>query len=74
MLVAHRGAGRNRTDEWRFCRPLPYHLATAPMLWANNLARLLSQPQGRCGRSCGHSISGPPVAFITMAFIDLLLY
>ena len=25
-----RGAGRNRTDEWRFCRPLPYHLATAP--------------------------------------------
>src|SRR6266550_477232 len=25
-----RGAGRNRTDESRFCRPLPYHLATAP--------------------------------------------
>src|SRR5690349_4760056 len=25
-----RGADRNRTDEWRFCRPLPYHLATAP--------------------------------------------
>src|SRR5512132_2790237 len=27
---AARGADRNRTDEWRFCRPLPYHLATAP--------------------------------------------
>src|SRR5712691_2838352 len=26
----HRGAGRNRTVGWRFCRPLPYHLATAP--------------------------------------------
>ncbi len=26
-----RGAGRIRTAEWRFCRPLPYHLATAPM-------------------------------------------
>ena len=25
-----RGAGRDRTAEWRFCRPLPYHLATAP--------------------------------------------
>ena len=25
-----RGAGRSRTAEWRFCRPLPYHLATAP--------------------------------------------
>ena len=25
-----RGAGRNRTVGWRFCRPLPYHLATAP--------------------------------------------
>ena len=25
-----KGADRNRTDEWRFCRPLPYHLATAP--------------------------------------------
>ena len=25
-----RGAGRIRTAEWRFCRPLPYHLATAP--------------------------------------------
>src|SRR5439155_23823784 len=28
--LARRGAGRNRTDEQRFCRPLPYHLATAP--------------------------------------------
>jgi hypothetical protein len=25
-----RGAGQIRTAEWRFCRPLPYHLATAP--------------------------------------------
>ena len=24
------GAGQDRTDEWRFCKPLPYHLATAP--------------------------------------------
>src|SRR6185295_5905525 len=28
--VGARGAGRIRTAEWRFCRPLPYHLATAP--------------------------------------------
>src|SRR5438876_12236808 len=28
--LSPRGAGRNRTDESRFCRPLPYHLATAP--------------------------------------------
>ena len=24
------GEGRNRTDEWSFCRALPYHLATPP--------------------------------------------
>ena len=24
------GGGRNRTDEWGFCRALPYHLATPP--------------------------------------------
>ena len=24
------GAGGNRTHEYRFCRPVPYHLATAP--------------------------------------------
>src|SRR5207302_11442064 len=24
------GDGRDRTGEWRFCRPLPYHLATSP--------------------------------------------
>src|SRR6266545_7074579 len=30
IIVYGRGAGRNRTDESRFCRPLPYHLATAP--------------------------------------------
>ena len=32
-----RGAGRNRTGEWEFCRLLPYHLATAPRdrkLWS----------------------------------------
>jgi threonine dehydratase len=29
-LGARRGAGRNRTGEWEFCRLLPYHLATAP--------------------------------------------
>ena len=27
------------------------------MLWANNLARLSRQPQGRCGRFCGHYAS-----------------
>ncbi len=27
---ANRGADRSRTGEWRFCKPLPYHLATAP--------------------------------------------
>jgi hypothetical protein len=31
-----RGAGRIRTAEWRFCRPLPYHLATAPFRMAWN--------------------------------------
>ena len=33
-----RGAGRNRTGEWEFCRLLPYHLATAPRdrkLWSD---------------------------------------
>ncbi len=24
------GEGRNRTDEWGFCRAQPYHLATSP--------------------------------------------
>ena len=28
--IEGRGAARIRTGEWRFCKPLPYHLATAP--------------------------------------------
>ena len=27
------GGGGNRTLEWRFCKPLPYHLATPPFAW-----------------------------------------
>ena len=38
-LQKGRGAGRNRTDEWRFCRPLPYHLATAPLAKKCHFAR-----------------------------------
>ena len=30
VVMPLRGAGRNRTGEWEFCRLLPYHLATAP--------------------------------------------
>ena len=26
------GEGRNRTDEYSFCRAVPYHLATPPQL------------------------------------------
>ena len=26
-----RGADENRTREYRFCKPMPYHLATAPL-------------------------------------------
>ena len=29
-IVIPKGAGRNRTGDWEFCRLLPYHLATAP--------------------------------------------
>ena len=32
LRVETGGAGQIRTDEWRFCKPLPYHLATAPRL------------------------------------------
>lgn len=31
------GEGRNRTDEWGFCRALPYHLATPPQRTAANI-------------------------------------
>jgi hypothetical protein len=54
--VVQRGAGRNRTDEWRFCRPLPYHLATAPR--GNDRA---------VGRYGGRAVACPvlwPLAFV----------
>src|SRR5438046_2822826 len=41
-----RGAGRNRTDESRFCRPLPYHLATAPARQKSPKHAGFSTPQG----------------------------
>src|SRR5882672_11801048 len=41
-----RGAGRNRTDESRFCRPLPYHLATAPGRQKSPKHAGFSTPQG----------------------------
>ncbi len=34
-----RGAGRIRTAAWRFCRPLPYHLATAPAIAGQELSQ-----------------------------------
>ena len=30
LLLRERGGGGNRTREWGFCRPRPYHLATPP--------------------------------------------
>src|SRR5262245_9644029 len=33
------GDDRIRTGEWRFCRPLPYHLATSPQRDSSILAR-----------------------------------
>ena len=43
-----RGAGRNRTDEWRICSPLPYHLATAP--YEGEAMPAAVRPQGDPGR------------------------
>src|SRR5204863_2307403 len=43
--VEGRGAGRNRTDESRFCRPLPYHLATAPGVKNSPKGTAPSSPQ-----------------------------
>ena len=45
---SRRGADRNRTDEWRFCRPLPYHLATAPR-WISR-----SRPERRKALKLAH--------------------
>src|SRR5258708_39908734 len=42
-VLRSRGAGRDRTAEWRFCRPLPYHLATAPGDWKAGAATRLLQ-------------------------------
>ncbi len=53
VLVAQRGAGRNRTDEWRFCRPLPYHLATAPgsdKVAAGHRPAVGARPHASCGK------------------------
>src|SRR5687767_10939123 len=44
-----RGAGRNRTGEWEFCRLLPYHLATAPKSLQSSA--IDSSPQATPGRS-----------------------
>src|SRR5512134_2638251 len=46
VVALERGAGPNRTGEWRFCRPLPYHLATAPQTTkVARLRRFLNPPQ-----------------------------
>ena len=43
------GGTRIRTGEWRFCRPLPYHLAIPPLLltrgtlWYYELTPLVKQ-------------------------------
>src|SRR5258708_778288 len=37
------GDGRDRTGEWRFCRPLPYHLATSPI--GGKFASVVNHPQ-----------------------------
>ena len=44
FAVALRGAGRNRTGDWEFCRLLPYHLATAPK-------RLQSSPAAKSAQA-----------------------
>ena len=41
VLNKHGGTGQIWTGEWRFCRPLPYHLATVPYE-IRNAARSLS--------------------------------
>ena len=38
------GGDRNRTDVWRFCRPLPYRLATPP----DTNFRAMSDGTGQC--------------------------
>src|SRR5688572_25236077 len=41
-----RGAGRNRTGDWEFCRLLPYHLATAPKSLQSSAIAGSSQANG----------------------------
>ena len=47
VLNKHGGTGQIWTGEWRFCRPLPYHLATSPYKWKlifTNLHCFLERP------------------------------
>jgi hypothetical protein len=50
--VLVRGAGQDRTDEWRFCKPLPYHLATAPKAALCSSVLQLSQEPGCHATGC----------------------
>ena len=56
----HGGAAQIWTGEWRFCRPLPYHLATAPM--KNPVFSMLSR--FFCGSIIAQNCSGTKVCFV----------
>ena len=42
-----RGEGRNRTDEYSFCRAVPYHLATPPKILSYLLFSSLTPSSNR---------------------------
>ena len=48
-LNKHGGTGQIWTGEWRFCRPLPYHLATSPYKWKLMFTNLHCFWSGRRG-------------------------
>ena len=54
------GAAQIWTGEWRFCRPLPYHLATAPM--KNPVFSMLSRFS--CVSIITQNCSGTKVCFV----------
>src|SRR5436309_14216254 len=53
------GGDRNRTDVSRFCRPLPYRLATPPAL-VDSMARDFTGRDGGVSNPVGRSEKGRP--------------
>ena len=67
------GAGGNRTHEYRFCRPVPYHLATAPTNEFKSIGNITDHPRHASkigekssaknrGTSISDSLSGAPTS------------